>query len=160
MPTVQQLMEWMRSGEGRLIAAAVLYILMWLLKAHVPIVEKWLQTDGKLNSKQKKALANVVLAMSPVAVVLTDTSQSVTEAFWMAIGTATSAGGIQSFGKALFRKPKAAEPAKSESDPDEPDKESDDDGDEDAEASKDDGSDDETRRTEPATGDEATGDES
>lgn len=150
MPTVQQLMEWMRSGEGRLIAAAVLYILMWLLKAHVPIVEKWLQTDGKLNSKRKKALANVVLAMTPVAVVLTDTSQSVTEAFWLAVGTATSAGGIHSFGKALLHKPKAAE-----SEPDEPDKESDDDGDEAAEASKDDGSADDTRRTEPATGDES-----
>jgi hypothetical protein len=153
-------MEWMRSGEGRLIAAAVLYILMWLLKAHVPIVEKWLQTDGKLNSKRKKALANVVLAMAPVAVVLTDTSQSVTEAFWLAVGTATSAGGIHSFGKALLHKPKASESAKSEPDPGEPDKESDDDGDEAAEASKDDGSADDTRRTEPAAGDEASSDES
>ena len=152
MPTVSQLMEWMRSGgEGRLIAAAILYILIWALKSHIPIVNNWLQADGpKLTSKKKKLLANVVLAMSPVAVVLTDTSQSAWDAILIAVGVATSAGGIQSWGKALTHKPDATTPDEADDDEGQGD-----DG-EKAQAGKADA--DETRRT--AAGSDAPADES
>ncbi len=149
MPTVQQLMEWMRSGEGRLIAAGVLYILMWLLKAHVPVVDKWLDTSsGKLTTKRKKLLANVVLAMTPVAVVLTDPEQSIGEALTVAVQVALSAGGIQGFGKALLHKPDAETPDKESGDDGEAEA-----GEGDSESEKSDA--DDTRRTTPATGDES-----
>jgi hypothetical protein len=160
VPAISQMMEWMRSGQGRLIAAAVLYILVWLLKAHVPMVEKWLQANGRLTSKHKKLLANVLLAMTPVAVVLTDATQPLGEAVVVAVQVALTAGGMQGFGKAMFPKAMATKTAVASPPSSDDNTEDEDGGAGDSDGDKADGSADETRRTSPVGDKPAAGDES
>lgn len=58
MPTIDQLLEWFSSGEGRLILAALLFLLMWAVK-NVPYVK------GLLTTPRRKQAASVLLAMPP-----------------------------------------------------------------------------------------------
>jgi hypothetical protein len=103
MPELKTIIEWFMSGNGRLAAGASLFLLMWLIQS-VPKVKQWLDQDsGKLTSGRKKAAANVLLAMAPVAVALTQ-DKPLMEAFATAIVAATSASGIHSLGKSALGK--------------------------------------------------------
>ena len=91
------------SANGRLVAAAALFIIMWVLQA-VPPVKVWLNVDsGKLTSGRKKAIANVLLAMTPAALALSQ-GKPAAEVLAVAVGAATSASGIQSLGKSALGK--------------------------------------------------------
>ena len=103
MPDLKTIIEWFMTGNGRLVAGASLFLLMWMIKS-VPKVKEWLEKDsGKLTSDRKKALANVILAMAPVAVALTQ-DKPLLDAVATAIAAATSASGIHSLGKSALGK--------------------------------------------------------
>ena len=58
MPELTQLIEWFMSGEGRLIAAALLFVAMWAVK-HAPVVRDY------INTPRRKQAANTLMAMTP-----------------------------------------------------------------------------------------------
>lgn len=93
MVALQEILGWFMSGEGRLVAAAILFLLMWALKK-LPGVGPWLDKDGKLTSKQKKTLANVVLALAPTALMLT-TDAAMIDVITTGVTAALSAAGLQ-----------------------------------------------------------------
>ena len=78
--TLQEILGWLTSGEGRLVAAALLFVAMFALE-RVPYVRDFINFDGWklgedsadawLSSKRKKVLANVLLASAPAAYMLT-----------------------------------------------------------------------------------------
>lgn len=89
------------SANGRLVAAALLFVIMWAIQS-VPPVKAWLDVDsGKLTSGRKKAIANVLLAMTPAALALSQ-GKPAAEVLAVAIGAATSASGIHSLGKSAL----------------------------------------------------------
>ena len=91
------------SSNGRLVAAAMLFIIMWALQS-VPPIKAWLEVDsGKMTSGRKKAAATVLLAMTPAALALSQ-GKPAAEVLAVAIGAATSASGIHSLGKSALGK--------------------------------------------------------
>jgi hypothetical protein len=60
MPEVAQLLEWFISGNGRLIAAAALFALMWGAKS-LPLV------SAHLTTPRRKQAVNALMAMAPAA---------------------------------------------------------------------------------------------
>jgi len=107
MKSAQELLSYFMSGEGRLIAAGVLFVCIWILKNHFPVVNKWLGKDsGKyLSSKRKKLLSNIIMAMGPVAFMLTDSSADMREVGFAAVNIILMAMGVQGGLKALREKP-------------------------------------------------------
>ena len=104
MATLQDILGYFMSGEGRLIAAAILFLLMWVLKK-VPVIGPWLDKDsGKLTSKRKKMLANIVLAMGPTAFMLT-TDAALSQVLTTGASAALIAAGFQSNQKAALAPP-------------------------------------------------------
>lgn len=66
MPTVHEIIVWTTSGNGRLIAAALLFILMYAVKL-VP----WVQ-ENILTTPRRKQLATAFLALVPAVWMLAD----------------------------------------------------------------------------------------
>ncbi len=99
MPDLQQVLEWFMSGNGRLAAGAALFAVIWALKS-LPKLKDWLNKDsGAMTSGRKKALANLILAMAPVAFALTDGSKPLSDVLTTAITAVATAAGIHSLGK-------------------------------------------------------------
>lgn len=87
------------SGNGRLVAGAALFAVIWALKS-LPKLKDWLARDsGALTSGRKKALANLLLAMAPVAFALTDGTKPLDDVLVTAITAVATAAGIHSLGK-------------------------------------------------------------
>lgn len=94
MASLQEISGYFVSGQGRLIAAAILFVLMWGLK-NVPLIGRWLKSNtGWLTAARKKTVANVVLAMAPAAVMLADPTTSINDVLWEAVLIAFAAAGI------------------------------------------------------------------
>jgi len=103
MATLQDILGWFMSGEGRLVAAAILFFLIWALKK-LPWVGPWLDEDsGAFTSKRKKMAANIVLALAPTALMLT-TDASWVDVITTGVTAALTASGLQ--GKLRALKPK------------------------------------------------------
>jgi hypothetical protein len=108
MPTLHAIFAWFTSGSGRLASGAALFLVMWVLKS-VPAAKLWLDVDStyspfgktiKLTSGQKKAMANVVLAMTPTAVALTTTTLPLHEILTTTVASIVTGAGIHSLVKA------------------------------------------------------------
>jgi hypothetical protein len=106
----QQFGAWLWSGQGRLAAAVLLYLLVWVLKSHVPFVKKWLQSDsGWITTDRKKLLANVILAAAPLVTVLSASGAEVGDSVVRAVELVLGAAGIQGVLKgALGKQPPAS----------------------------------------------------
>jgi len=101
MPDIQSIISWFMSGNGRLTAGAALFVLIWAIKS-LPKIKDWIEVDsGRLTSGRKKALANLLLAMAPVAVALTDGGKSLHDVLLTALTATTTAAGIHSIGKTI-----------------------------------------------------------
>lgn len=101
MATIEQVLGWFMSGEGRLIAAAMLFVCVWAMK-HLPWIGPWIAADsGRLTSKRKKVVANVLGAMAPVAFMLT-TDAPTQEVITAAVEIALIAAGVQGKKKAVM----------------------------------------------------------
>jgi len=99
MPNLQDVIGWFMSGNGRLVAGAALFAVIWALKS-LPKLKDWLARDsGALTSGRKKALANLLLAMAPVAFALTDGTKPLDDVLVTAITAVATAAGIHSLGK-------------------------------------------------------------
>lgn len=90
MPELQELLEWALSGEGRLIAAAVLFLLMWALK-HVPIVKTKL-----LTTPRRKQAASLFMAMAPAVWLLVEGAPPV-EVISTAVMVALASNGLNTY---------------------------------------------------------------
>ena len=98
---MQQVLEWFMSGSGRLVAGAALFAVIWALKS-LPKLKDWLGKDsGSWTSGRKKALANLLLAMAPVALALTDGSKPLADVITTAMTAMATAAGIHSLGKTV-----------------------------------------------------------
>jgi len=87
------------SGNGRLVAGAMLFLAIWALKS-LPRLKDWLAKDsGSWTSGRKQALANLLLAMAPVALALTDGSKPLSDVLTTALTAMATAAGIHSLGK-------------------------------------------------------------
>ena len=112
MATIQQIIEWLGSGNARLIAAGVLFLIILGLK-RFPVVGAWLNRDsvltvGKrkfsLTAKRKKLAANMLLALAPAVVMLSQLDVPIGEVLDEALLIMLAAAGIQ--GKLRAIKPK------------------------------------------------------
>ena len=102
MPKLNELISWFMSGNGRLVAGAALFVTMWAVKS-LPRVKEWIGEDsGSFTSGRKKALANLLLAMAPVAVALVDGSMPLPDVVATAATAVATAAGIHSMGKAAI----------------------------------------------------------
>jgi hypothetical protein len=106
MATLQDIFGYFTSGQGRLIAAGILFALIFALE-RVPWIKTWLNKDsGKwLSSARKKLAANVLLAMGPTALMLTDPNASANDILLTTITAITSAAGVNSIVDAAKKKP-------------------------------------------------------
>lgn len=134
MPSVQELFAWAMSGKGRLVAAALLYTAMWIVKSKLPYWEDFLAKDsGWLTSARKKFAAATLLSFAPVAALLGYTDASLGQVGLEAITILLSAMGVHSATKAVLtpgEKPAKDEaPEKDSAAEDEGDDEEDDDQD-------------------------------
>lgn len=119
--SIQEILTWFTSGEHRLVAGGVLFLLMWALEK-VPFVKAFLGYDGWklgedtadawLTSKRKKLAANVILAMGPTAVMLTTTDAATSEVVWTAVTAALTAAGLNAKLNAGKAPPKVTDPKK------------------------------------------------
>lgn len=92
MPTIHQILEWFASGQHRLIAAAILFALMWLLKLLPGVEEKLLTTP------QRRLAAVVFMALAP-AVSLLATGAPVVDVLESALVIGFAAMGIHAGSK-------------------------------------------------------------
>lgn len=109
-PTADELFGWAMSGQGNLIAAAALFMLIALIE-RVPFVKPWLGVDGWkagvdnadswLTSKRKKLVANVVLAMGPTAMLLSSGADW-HEVLWTTLTVVLMAAGVNAKLSSLF----------------------------------------------------------
>lgn len=105
MPGIQDIFGWAMSGEGRLVAAALLFAVMFALE-RAPYIKGWLARDsGWLTAKRKKLAANILLTMGPTALLLT-TDAPLREVLATALTAALSAAGINAKMNAALSKPK------------------------------------------------------
>lgn len=65
MPSFTDIIGWLQSGDGRLVAAGVLFFLMWGIKS-IPLVKEKL-----LTTPRRKQLAVAFLALAPAVAMLT-----------------------------------------------------------------------------------------
>lgn len=89
MPDVTQLLQWAMSGEGRLIAAALLFIAMWAVKS-LPFIKEL------INTPRRKQAANALMAMTPAAWLLVEGAPLV-EVISTAVSIALMANGINTY---------------------------------------------------------------
>ncbi len=105
MATLQEILGWFMSGSGRVVAGALLFLVMWGVKS-LPIVKVWLKKDsGWLTSKRKKLATNTLLAMGPTALALTNESTPPREVLTTALEAALVAMGLQGGLKAALSAP-------------------------------------------------------
>ena len=100
-PTIQELFGWASSGSGRLLAAAILFALIVVVK-RLPLVGDWLAVDGPfswLTARRKKLAANVLLAMAPAAALLASDAP-LSEVAVTAVEVVLIAAGLQGSQKA------------------------------------------------------------
>jgi hypothetical protein len=83
---ITQLLNWFMSGEGRLVAAALLFTLMWAVKSLSAL-------EPYLNTPRSKQAVNLLLAMTPAVWLMVEGASPV-EVSATAIGIALSAHGI------------------------------------------------------------------
>ena len=103
MPSIQELFAWAMSGKGRLIAAALLYTAMWIVKSKLPYWENFLAHDsGWLTSARKKFAAATVLSFAPVAALLGYTDASFGQVSLEAVTILLSAMGVHGATKAVL----------------------------------------------------------
>lgn len=86
MPDLSQLLQWTQSGEGRLIAAAVLFLAMWAVK-RAPMVRDY------INTPRRKQAANTLMALAPAVWLMVEGAPPV-EVISTALTIALSAKGI------------------------------------------------------------------
>jgi hypothetical protein len=89
MPTLDQLLAWVQSGEGRLILAALLFLLMWAVK-NVPYVK------GLLTTPRRKQAASMLLALPPAVWLLVEGAPAV-EVVSSALMIVLSANGLNTY---------------------------------------------------------------
>lgn len=89
MPEVSDLLKWVMSGEGRLVAAAILFLIMWGIKRS-PILK------DHINTPRRKQAANLVLAMAPAVYLLAEGAAPV-DVLSTALTVALSAHGINTY---------------------------------------------------------------
>ena len=104
MAELQEILAWFMSGEGRLVAAAALFALMFLLE-RVPFVKDFLNYDGWklgvdsadswMTRSRKKLASNIILALAPTALMLT-TDAPMAEVLSTGLTAALAAAGINS----------------------------------------------------------------
>jgi len=88
MQSLHSLLQWFASPTGRLLAAFVIFALLWLAK-NVPVVKAWLAVDSR------KVLANIILSLGPAVTVLLDQTMTANEAWKAALEIVLMASGIQ-----------------------------------------------------------------
>jgi hypothetical protein len=103
-PSVEELFGWALSGQGRLIAAAMLFIMIAVIE-RVPFVKLWLNFDGWkvavdsadawMTSGRKKLLANIILALGPTALLIVNGEDWKT-VLMSAVSIALMAAGVNS----------------------------------------------------------------
>lgn len=89
MPSLTQLLQWTMSGQGRLVAAAVLFGAMWAVKS-LPFIKKHLSTP------RRKQAANALMAMAPAAWLIVEGAAPV-EVLSTALTIALSANGLNTY---------------------------------------------------------------
>lgn len=104
MPQVDELFAWALSGEGRLIAAAILFIMIALIE-RATIVKAWINFDGWkvgadsadswMTAARKKLLANFILALSPTAFLIAN-GEDWRQVLMSAVSIALMAAGVNS----------------------------------------------------------------
>lgn len=97
MPELTQLLQWAQSGEGRLIAAAVLFALMWAVKS-VPLIR------DHVNTPRRKQAANALIALTPAVYLMVEGAPPV-EVLSTAITIALTANGINTYRPSKVKKP-------------------------------------------------------
>ena len=101
MPDITQILNWFMSGEGRLIAAALLFVAMWAVK-HAPIVRDY------INTPRRKQAANTLMAMTPAAWLMVQGAPPL-EVITTAGTIACSAMGINTLRPSKSKKPEPKE---------------------------------------------------
>ncbi len=86
MPDISQILQWAMSGEGRLIAAAMLFVAMWAIKS-APVVRDY------INTPRRKQAANTLMAMGPAVWLMAQGAPPV-EVVSTALTIALSANGL------------------------------------------------------------------
>lgn len=125
MPALSTIIAWLQSGHGRLIAAAVLFGLMWALKS-VP----WVKSN-LLTTPRRKQLAVAFLATAPAVAMLSEaapTSEVVATALTLFVGAMginalrpSKAVPDPSSGSGMAKEEKEPEPGEDAPDEDAPD---------------------------------------
>lgn len=103
-PSAEELFGWALSGEGRLIAAAILFIMIFVIE-RVAFVKLWLNFDGWkagvdnadawMTSARKKLIANFILALSPTAFLIAN-GEDWKQVLMSALAIALMAAGVNS----------------------------------------------------------------
>lgn len=88
MPTVHDLIVWFASRQGRPLAAASLFVVMYVVKLHPWVEQKLLTTP------RRRLYANAFLAASPAVYLLADQSVPAPEVIETAIEACLGAMGI------------------------------------------------------------------
>jgi len=89
MPSLDQFVAWFSSGEGRLILAAGLFLLMWAVK-NIPYVK------GLLTTPRRKQAASVLLALGPAVWLIVQGAPAV-EIVSTALGIVFAANGLNTY---------------------------------------------------------------
>lgn len=90
MPTTHQIIEWIQSGHGRLIAAAVIFVLMWAIKC-LPWVRAKL-----LTTPRRKQIASWFLMLPPAVWMIVQGAPWV-DVVAAAVGIVLAANGINTY---------------------------------------------------------------
>jgi len=99
MPELSTLITWIQSGEGRLIAAAVLFVVMWAVKS-LPIVRE------HINTPRRKQAAAALLALAPAVWLMVEGAPPL-EVVSTALGIVLAANGINTYRPSKAALPKA-----------------------------------------------------
>ncbi len=97
MPELSQLLQWAMSGEGRLIAAAVLFLAMWAVKS-IPVVRDF------VNTPRRKQAANALMAMAPAGFLLVQ-GAPLLEVITTAVSISLSSMGLNTLRASKSKKP-------------------------------------------------------
>lgn len=99
MPDLNTMLQWFQSGEGRLVAAALLFVLMWAVK-NVPYVK------GLLNTPRRKQAATVLLSLPPAVWLMVEGAPPV-EVISTALGIALASNGLNTYRPTKSKPPEA-----------------------------------------------------
>jgi len=104
MPTTLQVIEWIQSGNGRLVVAAVLFVLMWAIKS-LP----WVR-DKILTTPRRKQIAAWLLMMPPAVWMIVEGAPWA-EVVAAAVGIILAANGINTYRPSKAKPPGPLEAA-------------------------------------------------